>query len=378
MVKKIAEAGVDLIPNISENRIKTVMGKIDRIAQNTNSGISRIAGARGGVLGMGASMLGVIFNPLTIVIGAVVAIFTTLIGATKRLNEKFMDMSNKLMNEAQKQAKAFAIMGGSNTDNQAMYNVLDSQGINTSSVFSNVNERVSRGDLQQYKGMNTNDLITNLVDQARSMGVVDGRKYLEEIGLSDLEPLLYTQQDLRQLKQKAKEIGSTNTEVKDTKTGKLIKVNKLGANSNNIIHNAEVAENQALNDTLLAGSQNTRVNDYLVNTNNKIKQNQAATDQNMYNTLATSIATATKAIDDVNNTLLNSVLGGLYSILKFFGAIPKTEEEKKQQQQQVDKYTKDVWWLNAYDKYQEWIKSTSSNNADKYIQQAHKNIDESQ
>jgi hypothetical protein len=258
-------------------------------------------------------MLGVIFSPLTVVIGSVVGVFTLLLGATKKLNEKFMEINNSLMEESQKQTKAFAVMGGDTEENQLLYNALESQGISTSGVFTNINERVARGDLQSYKGANKNDLITEIVSAARERGVVDGRKFLEEMGLSELEPLLYTQQDLSQLKQKAKQFAGTKVKA----GGKTLNVNNLSGNSENLLSNAMAGEDQALNDQLLDSKQNIKINEAAIDSNNKIKQFKSATDEIAYNNLAQAVAKATESVEKVNQTLLTDVLEKLNSILEF-------------------------------------------------------------
>ncbi|MDR2008805.1 MAG: hypothetical protein LBQ34_07555 [Alphaproteobacteria bacterium] len=50
MVRKIAEVGINIIPTISEERIKNIFSKIDKVAQNTNAALKRIINLRGSMI----------------------------------------------------------------------------------------------------------------------------------------------------------------------------------------------------------------------------------------------------------------------------------------------------------------------------------------
>ncbi len=285
MEKKIAEAGIELLPIIDESRIKNVMNRVDKIAQTSNAGISRIANARGGMLGVGGAMLGLAFNPLTLAIGVVVAIFMKLSNTVDKFNNKFQDFNNQLMDEARKQNQALADMGGNNKENNIMYRVLDSQGINTSNIYKNINERMEREDLQKYKGVNKNDFIINLVNQARGMGIVDGKKYLEDMKLVELEPLLYSQSSIEDLQ---------NDVVAQAK----VKGNGYDLSGQNVFNNARQGEKQLAVDFTRKADQSTKIKEIVVKAANVVKDNEHSLTKKQYEELAEQISKTTIALSN--------------------------------------------------------------------------------
>ncbi|MDR0483801.1 MAG: hypothetical protein LBH40_00785 [Alphaproteobacteria bacterium] len=311
--KKIAEAGIEILPTISDDKIKSAIKRIDKISANVNSEFNRILFSRGGMAGVSSSFIEKIFGEFSSPIESVISVFRTLIGATKDLNNKFKQIENQLTDEVEKQRKSYTMMGGESKQSQIMYNVLSSQKIDIAEVYQNITKAMAESNLQNFKDMDKNQILINMVNEARSKGAIDGKKFLKKINLESLENFLYTDKNLQEA---------------------MNEVEKQGGNgliNNSFKNNTKQTDILSIMQQLALANQEKLFSGKSLQERIEETQIKTGSDTKIYNTLAEQIAITNGHLEKLNNNLLNLVLEKLDNLFngKLSNLFGFNNEDKK-------------------------------------------------